>query len=342
MDKNQLREKMQHHLDNLTKPVGSLGDLEDFAMKMSLIQGAVPPVLNKKAVYVFASDHGINAEGVSMYPQEVTYQMLINVTAGGAGISVLAKNCGYDVVAVDTGILTPVDDSSIIDCRAGSGSANFHETEAMTAEQASLCLENGRRLAQQAADAGYQLVAIGDLGISNTTTAAAMAIAGGLEADLIIDKGTGISDEMLDNKRRVIIESVEKHAPYKDAEDIIRKVGGFEQAVMAGFILGLKGRGIACVIDGFPVTAGALMAWLIDNSVSEYLFAGHKSKVRGHRVMLDKLGLSPIVDFNMRLGEGTGAVIGGYMVELGVKTACEMASFENANVSKSLTEEENY
>ena len=342
MEKTQLREKMQNHLDNLTKPVGSLGQLEELAMKMSLIQKAVPPVLNRKAVYVFAGDHGINVEGVSMYPQEVTYQMLLNFLSGGAAINVLARQCGYDVFTVDTGIAVEAEHPGIISCRAGKGTADFLKEEAMTAEQVSVCLENGRRLAEQAADAGYQLVAIGDMGVSNTTTAAAMAIAGGLDPESIIDKGTGITDEMLGHKRRVIIDSVARHAPYKDAEDIIRKVGGFEQAVMAGFILGLKDKGIGCVIDGFPVSAGAFMAWLIDASVSEYLFAGHRSKVRGHGVILGKMGLSPVVDLDMRLGEGTGAVIGGFMIGLGVKTASEMASFENANVSKSLIEEENY
>lgn len=341
MDSEALRKEMQAHLDNLTKPVGSLGRLEEFALKMAAIQGEVPPRVRKKGAWVCAGDHGINAAGVSMYPQEVTYQMLRNFTAGGAGINVLAKHCGFDVSVVDTGIALPVDFEGVIDRRVGPGTANFSETEAMTEEQLTRCLENGKSLAAGAADSGYDIVALGDMGISNTTPAAAMAIAAGLPADAIIDRGTGISDAMLEHKRKVILEAVEKHAPYGGPMDIMRKLGGFELCTMAGFVLGLRERKVACMIDGFPVTSGAYMAWLIDAGVSGFLFAGHRSKVKGHQVMLDAMGLEPVLDFSMRLGEGTGAVLGGFMVEMGVRIAREMASFSDAQVTQS-EDEENY
>jgi nicotinate-nucleotide--dimethylbenzimidazole phosphoribosyltransferase len=334
-----LQKKMQGHLDNLTKPAGSLGRLEEFSMKMAKIQKKIPPVIEKKAVYVIAGDHGINASGVSMYPSEVTPQMVINFVNGGAGINVLANHCGFDVKAVDAGVAFDFDNNKIIDCKVAKGTKNFHETEAMSAEELEQCLENGKKLARQAVKEGYELTALGDMGISNTTSAAAMVIAAGLDADSIIDKGTGISDELLEIKRQIILESIEKHAPYNGPMDIMRKLGGFELCTMAGFILGLKDTGTACMIDGFPVTSGAYMAYMIDPSVSEYLFAGHMSKVKGHKIMLEKMGLEAIVDFKMRLGEGTGAVIGGFMVELGVKIAGEMASFASAGVTTAEDEE---
>jgi len=334
-----LKKKMQEHLDNLTKPVGSLGKLEEYSMKMAMIQKKIPPVIEKKAVYVIAGDHGINSSGVSMFPSEVTPQMVINFVNGGAGINVLANHCGFNVKAVNAGVAADFDNPAIIDCKIAMGTKNFHEQEAMTASELEKCIENGKKLAKKAVEDGYQLTALGDMGISNTSSAAAMAVAAGLDADLIIDKGTGISDELLEKKRQIILESVERHAPYEGPMDIMRKLGGFELCMMAGFILGLKDTGTACVIDGFPVTSGAYMAWLIDSSVSDYLFAGHKSKVKGHRVMLEKMGLEPIVDFNMRLGEGTGAVIGGFMVELGVRIAGEMASFASAGVTNAEDEE---
>ncbi|MBI9106757.1 MAG: nicotinate-nucleotide--dimethylbenzimidazole phosphoribosyltransferase [Spirochaetales bacterium] len=330
---------MQNHLDNLTKPVGSLGKLEEYAMKMARIQNKVPPIIEKKAVYVIAGDHGINTSGVSMFPSEVTPQMVMNFVSGGAGINVLANHCGFEVKAVDAGVAADFDNPGIIDCKVAKGTKNFHEEEAMSDSELEKCLENGKRLAKSAVADGYQLTALGDMGISNTSSAAAMVVAAGLEADSIIDKGTGISDELLEKKRRIILESILKHAPYSGPMDIMRKLGGFELCTMAGFILGLKGRGVACMIDGFPVTSGAYMAWLIDPSVSDYLFAGHKSKVKGHKVMLDAMGLEPIVDFNMRLGEGTGAVIGGFMVELGVRISREMASFASAGVTNVDNEE---
>ncbi len=334
--------QMQEHLDNLTKPVGSLGRLEEFALRMAEIQGNVPPQITRKSVFVFAGDHGVNEAGVSMYPQEVTYQMLRNFTQEGAGINVLARHCGFDVRLIDVGIAREIDFPGVISRKAGWGTKNFHQKPAMDSRELASCLETGRELAEAAALEGCSIAAVGDMGISNTTAASAMVIAAGLDGADIIDRGTGITEEILERKRTVILESVKRRGPFSGPEDILMKVGGFEEAAMAGFILGLKDRGVACVIDGFPVTAGAYMAWLMDREVSSFLFAGHQSKVKGHRVILDAMGLEPIVDFGMRLGEGTGAVIGGFMIDLGVRISREMASFADAQVSTSTGEEENY
>jgi nicotinate-nucleotide--dimethylbenzimidazole phosphoribosyltransferase len=186
------------------------------------------------------------------------------------------------------------------------------------------------------------LVAIGDMGIGNTTTAAALLVALGFGADEIIDRGTGIDDATLERKRSVIVNAVAARGPFTDAREALKKVGGFDLAMMAGLILGLKGRGIGCVIDGFPVSSAACAAWRMDPGVIDYLFAGHKSRVKGHAPVLAAMGLEPIVSMEMRLGEGTGAVTGGFMVELGVKAAREMASFEQMGVSKGSSDEKNF
>jgi nicotinate-nucleotide--dimethylbenzimidazole phosphoribosyltransferase len=212
----------------------------------------------------------------------------------------------------------------------------------MQAEQLETCLENGAKLAASAVEQGYDLIALGDMGIGNTSTAAALLIASGFEAQSVVDRGTGISDDNLLQKREIIERAVEKHRPFADPKDILRKVGGFEFATMAGFILGLKERRVACVIDGFPVSSAAYMACRLDPQVRRFLFAGHRSKVKGHTVILNRLQLPPLVDLQMRLGEGTGAVLGGELIYLAAKLSSEMASFQSARVSRSETVEEDY
>ena len=333
--------KMQAHLDNLTKPVGSLGMLEDIAVKLAMIQGKIPPGISKKKVMVFAADHGITEEGVSLYPKDVTYEMVLNFLNRGAAVNVLAEACGFDVSVIDCGVAGNISNGGIINMKAGYGTANFFKKESMTEAELEKCIANGYSLAEEVSKDKYEIMAIGDMGIGNTSSAAALCIAGGL-TNGIIDRGTGISDETLNKKRRIIEESVKKHSPFSGPMDIMKKLGGFELAVITGFILGLKNRKIACVLDGFPVSAAAYMAYLIDNSITKYTFAGHESKVTGHSKILKVLNLEPIVRLKMRLGEGTGAVIGGFIIELASKTASQMSSFEKAGVSKSESYEKNY
>jgi len=333
---------MQRHLDNLTKPVGSLGELERIAARLARIQGAVPPRIGKRAVLVFAGDHGISREGVSLYPQEVTRQMVLNFVGGGAAVNVLARHCGFELFVVDTGIVEPLSGEGILDRRVGPGTADFLHEPAMSAEQLELCLRNGRELAEMTVERGYSLVALGDMGIGNTSSAAAVLVAAGLAADEVVDRGTGISEETLAHKRGVIERAVRLHRPFDAPERILQRVGGFEIATMAGYIRSLAGRGVACVIDGFPVTSAAFMAMRMEPAAGSMLFAGHRSKVRGHGRVLQAMGLKPVVDLSMRLGEGTGAVIGGHIVCLAAALAAEMASFDKAHVSRSDGREENY
>ncbi|AEF83666.1 nicotinate-nucleotide--dimethylbenzimidazole phosphoribosyltransferase [Treponema primitia ZAS-2] len=345
-----IRIKMEAHLDDLTKPRGSLGKLESYCIKMAEIQGKVPPRVEKKGVYVFASDHGIATEGVSLYPQEVTRQMVLNILSGGAGINALAGGTGWEIIMVDAGVIGeefPPDlevkpGCTFVRARVGNGCRNSFKEDALTPEETEKALAQGKVLAQDAADRGLNIIAIGDLGISNTSTAAAMLVAAGFNIDDMVDRGTGIDKTMLEHKRHIIQESVKLRNSPKNGKAILQKLGSFDFAMMAGLILGLEGKGIACVIDGFPVTSAAYMAYMINPKVSDWLFAGHLSKVVGHKPVLDRMGLDPIVNLDMRLGEGTGAVIGGHIIELGVRAAREMASFSQAHVSGGETKEEKY
>ncbi|MFP3040948.1 nicotinate-nucleotide--dimethylbenzimidazole phosphoribosyltransferase [Treponema primitia] len=345
-----IKAAIEAHLDDLTKPRGSLGKLETYCVKMAEIQGRVPPKLEKKGIYVFAGDHGIAAEGVSLYPQEVSRQMVLNILAGGAGINALAGGTGWDVTLVDAGVIGedfPPDNEikpvcSFVRARIGSGCRNSFKEDALAPEETERALARGKALAQDAADRGLDMTAIGDLGIGNTSTAAAMLVAAGFNIDDMVDRGTGIDDAMLKHKLQVIQGAVKSRNPPKDGRSILQKLGSFDFAMMAGFILGLEGKGIACVLDGFPVSAAAYMAYMINPKVRDWLFAGHLSKVAGHKPLLEHMGLDPIVNLDMRLGEGTGAVIGGHIVELGVRAAREMASFSQGRVSDSEKAEKKY
>ncbi len=354
-----LETAMREHLDNLTKPRGSLGKLEDLATRLAVVQGQVPPKPGKKAVFVIAGDHGVTEEGISLFPKEVTAQMAVNFLAGGAAINSLARGCGFDVFAVDAGIEgdiaiggLPAHESGtegplgkspgLVRAKAARGTKNFARENAMSAEVMRACLANGRTLADRAVESGYRYVALGDMGIGNTTSAAALLVAGGFAPDTIVDRGTGIDDATLAKKRAVVVDAVRDRGPFAGPEEILAALGGLEIATMTGLILGLKGKGVACLLDGFPVTSAAWIAHLMDPEVGAYLFAGHQSRVKGHLPVLKALGLEPIVDFGMRLGEGTGAVIGGFMLELAAKFASQMATFETMGVARSLEDERNY
>ena len=342
-DKDILK-SIQNHLDNLTKPKGSLGDLEDYATRLALIQGRVPPKIERKIVLVFASDHGVAGEGVSLYPQEVTAQMVQNFLGGGAAVNVLARRCAFDLRVIDAGVIgeLPTEDRNFEDAKIRHGGGNIAREDAMSAEECDAAVAKGKDLADWVAAEGYDLVALGDMGIGNTTVAAALLGAMGFSADQVVDRGTGIDEATLARKREVVEAAISRGRGARKAKDIVRILGGPDFAMIMGFLLGLRGRGITCVLDGFPISAAAYLAFVEDAGVGDFLFAGHRSKVRGHRVVLEALGLTPIVDFRMRLGEGTGAVIGGKILELAASLAAEMASFSSAHVSESTANEENY
>lgn len=326
----------QKRLDNLTKPLGSLGRLEEFAKRLVAIFENNMPVLNKKAIFTFAGDHGVTEEGVSAYPKEVTSQMVFNFLRGGAGINVLARHAGADVIVVDIGVDYDFKDvEGLIHMKVVRGTRNFTKGPAMTKEEALKCIEVGIELANAYSKKGYKIFCTGEMGIGNTTPSSAIASAlTGRPVEEVTGRGTGIGDEALKRKIEVIKKGIEINRPdTSDPIDVLHKVGGAEIGGIAGLILGAAANRIPVVIDGFISTAGALIAYRLKPETKDYMFAAHKSQEIGHKVMLDEMGLRPILDLDLRLGEGTGAALAMLLVEAGLKIYKEMATFQEAGVS---------
>ena len=326
----------QKRLDNLTKPLGSLGRLEEFARRLVAITENKTPILDKKVVFTFAGDHGITDEGVSAYPKEVTAQMVLNFTRGGAGINVLARHAGAEVVVVDIGVDYDFGElEGLLHMKAVKGTRNFTKGPAMTKEEALKCIETGIMLAEGYTKKGYKIFGTGDMGIGNTTPSSAIAaVLTGRSVAAVTGKGTGISDASLKQKVKTIEKGIKVNAPNpEDGLDVLSKVGGAEIGGIAGLILGAAANRVPVVIDGLISTAGALIAYTIEPKVKDYLFAAHNSVEIGHRAMLDKMGLQPILDLTLRLGEGTGAALAMLMIEAGLKIYREMATFGEAGVS---------
>jgi nicotinate-nucleotide--dimethylbenzimidazole phosphoribosyltransferase len=325
-------------LDQLTKPLGSLGRLEDFAAQMVSIREETVADPMRKAVYVFAADHGITAEGVSTYPSEVTRQMVLNFLASGAAISVLAKVHRVEMNVVDVGVdadFGRIDGLLLRKVRRGT--RNMMREPAMSPGELAEALDVGFNLADDAKATGYNLVAVGEMGIGNTTAASAITSALTREPVIrITGKGTGLNSEALMHKCLVIEAVLAKHFnnPPPNPLDVLRCVGGLEIAAMTGFILGAAKHRLAVVVDGFISTAAAAIAFAIAPQVSGYLFAGHQSEEPGHRVLLEYIGLKPILALNMRLGEGTGAVLAMPILESALCLYNQMATFGSAGVSE--------
>ncbi len=329
----------QRHLDDLTKPLGSLGRLEAIAAQMyAIFSGNLPRPLRRGA-YVFAADHGVTAEGVSAYPREVTAQMVRNFLNGGAAINALARLHEAELTVVDVGVDADFENApGFCAAKVRRGSRNMRREAAMTCEELAAALEVGLRQAQGAKDKGQHLVAVGEMGIGNTT--AASAIAGVLTnqpLEALIGRGTGLDDAGKNRKLQIVEESVQLHfgtvKGTPDPLEVLRCVGGLEIAAMTGFILGAASRGMAVVCDGFISTAAAAVAHAIAPQVSGYLFAGHCSEEPGHRYLLSYIGLAPILHLNLRLGEGTGAVLAMPVIESSLRIFSEMATFSSAGVS---------
>lgn len=326
----------QKRLDNLTKPPGSLGRLEEFARRLVAITEDRMPSINKKAIFTFAGDHGVTEEGVSAYPKEVTAQMVFNFLRGGAGINVLARHAGADVIVIDIGVDYDFGElEGLVNMKVIKGSKNFTKGPAMTRDEAVRCIEVGIELANAYAKRGYKIFGTGEMGIGNTTPSSAIAsVLTGKPVSEVTGRGTGITDEVLKRKIAVIEEGIRFNKPDPtDPIDVLAKVGGAEIGGIAGLVLGATANRIPVVIDGFISTAGALIAYCIEPKTRDYMFAAHNSVEIGHKAMLDKMGLRPILDLDLRLGEGTGAALAMLMIEAGLKIYKEMATFEEAGVS---------
>jgi nicotinate-nucleotide--dimethylbenzimidazole phosphoribosyltransferase len=329
-------EQAQKRLDSLTKPAGSLGRLEEFARRLAAIAGNTMPEIDRKVVFTFAGDHGVTEEGVSAYPKEVTPQMVFNFLNGGAGINVLARHAGADVVVVDIGVDFDFRNApGLVSKKIVRGTKNMRKGAAMTAKEAEQCIQVGIGLAEEYAERGYRLFGTGDMGIGNTTPSAAIAsVLTGKSAAGVTGRGTGITDDALLNKIRVIEDSISLNKPdSEDPIDVLAKVGGAEIGGIAGLILGASAKRIPVVVDGFISTAGALLAYSIEPHTKDYMFAAHNSVEMGHKVMLQKIGLTTILDLGLRLGEGTGGALAMLIIEAGIKIYREMATFGEAGIS---------
>jgi nicotinate-nucleotide--dimethylbenzimidazole phosphoribosyltransferase len=322
-------------LDSLTKPQGSLGRLEEIAAKIVCIREQEYPGRTNKAVYVFAADHGVTEEGVSAYPKDVTQQMVRNFLANGAAINVFARCAGAEVIVVDVGVDAVLDSHpNLLERKIRRGTRNMVREPAMSESELSASLEVGRALAQQAQS--RDLIAVGEMGIGNTTAAAAITAAlSGKSVAEVTGSGTGISSQGLMHKRSVIEKALEENDLNSNSDplDVLRKVGGLEIAAITGMVLEAREQRLPVVIDGFISTAAAAVACAIEPEVRNVLFAGHISEEPGHRALLEYIGLDPILSLGMRLGEGTGAVLAVMVIEAAIAMLNEMATFSSAGVS---------
>jgi nicotinate-nucleotide--dimethylbenzimidazole phosphoribosyltransferase len=319
----------------LTKPAGSLGRLEDIAIQMAGISRQLLPDIKQKAVIIMAADHGVAREGVSAYPSDVTAQMVHNFLRGGAAINALARSAGAKVIVVDVGVAADLSHPDLISRKVAPGTANFVHEQAMTEAQMLQAIQVGMDVFDEQLKQGIDLVVTGDMGIGNTTASSAItSVLLQTHAALVTGRGTGINDEQLEHKIQVIEKAIEQNAPNpKDPLDVLMKVGGLEIAGLTGAIMAAASSRIPVVIDGFISGAAALITVELNPLVSAYLFAGHVSVERGHRLILEKLGLSPLLDLQLRLGEGTGAVLAISIIEAALRTHREMATFTEAGVS---------
>lgn len=317
-------------LDRKTKPRGSLGRLEELAVQLDGIG-----VRGRRcAIVVAAADHGYADEGVSAYPAEVTRQMLQVFAAGDAAISVLARQVGAELVVVDAGVREALNDDRVRSVRIGAGTANATRGPAMSREQALAALAAGAELARELSER-VDVVALGDMGIGNTTAAGALhAALLGVPAASVSGTGTGLDPDGVRRKAETIDRAIAANAPLgDDPVNVLAALGGFEIALLAGVTLGAAAERLAVVLDGFIVTAAALVAARIEPAVADYLVAGHLSPEPGHRLGLDALGLEPLLDLRLRLGEGTGAALALPLLQASLALVAEMATFDGAGVT---------
>jgi nicotinate-nucleotide--dimethylbenzimidazole phosphoribosyltransferase len=329
------------HQAQLTKPAGSLGRLEDLAVFYAGARGQFPVATPERArLFVFAADHGVTVEGVSPYPSSVTAAMVANFVAGGAAISVLTRAHGIELTVVDVGVASPLPVASragarLLSLPVRAGTANLRREAAMTRAEARAALDVGARLAAEAAAEGVTLLGAGEMGIGNTTAAAAVVAAlTGADAEAVVGRGTGVDDAGLARKIEVVRDALALHHPdRRDALGVLAAVGGLEIAAMAGLMLGGASRRVPVVVDGFISGAAALVAVTLAPAVRGFLCFSHVSAERGHRVVCDALDARPLLDLGLRLGEGTGAALAIALVRDAVRLQAEMATFESAGVA---------
>jgi nicotinate-nucleotide--dimethylbenzimidazole phosphoribosyltransferase len=325
----------RRRVDQLTKPLGSLGRLEELAVRLAAMTGSALPSVTPPGVLVFAADHGVTAEGVSAYPQEVTAQMVANFAAGGAAINVFSRQIGALLHVVDVGVAVEVEAPGVWRKKIRPGTGNLLREEAMTLEEAERAVQVGLECAGAIADEGAKLLIIGEMGIGNTTASSALLAAlTGTEPDELVGRGTGVSDAAWERKKAVVKQALARHRPDPARPlEALAKVGGLEIGAMAGAVLGAAARRIPVLVDGFISTVAALLAVRLCPGAADYLTAGHRSQEPGHLCALRALGTEPLIDLGLRLGEGSGAAVAFPIVEAATRMIREMATFESAGVS---------
>jgi nicotinate-nucleotide--dimethylbenzimidazole phosphoribosyltransferase len=331
----EIGKEVRAYVDQLTKPVGSLGRLEQLAVELAEMTGNKFPDVSPPGVLVFAADHGVAKEGVSAFPPEVTAQMVWNFVQGGAAINVFSRQIGAIFAVIDVGVATPIKhDEAVISKKVRYGTNNFCEMEAMSNMEAEQALIVGYEQAKEIIDKGARTLIVGEMGIGNTTTASAILTAvSGKPIEQLVGRGTGISEEKLVHKADVIRRALSLHQPDPSKPiDLLSKIGGLEIAAMSGVMLAAAERRVPILLDGFICTVSALIAKLFAPNVADYMIAGHRSQEVGHQIALELLGKEPLIDLSMRLGEGSGAAVAFPLLAFAAAMIKEMATFASAHI----------
>jgi nicotinate-nucleotide--dimethylbenzimidazole phosphoribosyltransferase len=330
-----IEEALLSKINNKTKPPGSLGLLEKIALQIGIIQDTLTPVLNNPTIVVFAGDHGIAREGVSPFPQEVTYQMVFNFLQGGAAINVFSKQNGIAIKVVDAGVnfnFEPHPD--LIDAKIDHGTKSYLDEPAMTEAQCKAAIEKGAAIVAGIHAAGSNVIGFGEMGIGNTSSAAIiMSILCKLPLEQCIGRGTGLNDAGLEKKKTILLQAMANHSFEKTPLNVLRVFGGFEVAMICGAMLKAAELKMVILVDGFITTAALLVAKNLHEQVLDYCIFSHQSNEQGHAFMLQYLKASPVLQLGMRLGEGTGAAVAYPVIQSAVTFLNQMASFESAGVS---------
>lgn len=330
-----LREELKTKIDFKTKPLGALGLLEDLALQIGLVFGTATPELKLPHVVVFAADHGIALEGVSAYPQEVTRQMVLNFMNGGAAINVFCKQHDIALQIIDAGVNFDFEGlPGLGDYKVAKGTASFLTNAAMSPVQAALCLEHGAAVLNRIADKGCNVIGFGEMGIGNTSSAAMlMSVLCGIPVADCIGRGTGLDDEQLFRKQAILEKALSNYNGTQDVQELMAYFGGFEILQMTGAMCAAASRNMLVLVDGFIATAAYLCAVKLDATIKDHAVFTHQSDEKGHRLLLEYLGATPVLHLGLRLGEGTGCALAYPLISSAVAFLNEMASFESAAVS---------
>ncbi|MBW1911404.1 MAG: nicotinate-nucleotide--dimethylbenzimidazole phosphoribosyltransferase [Deltaproteobacteria bacterium] len=333
-----LRQELLSKIDSKTKPLKALGKLEDLALKIGMIQNTLEPVLSKPSIVVFAGDHGIVSEGVSAYPQEVTYQMVLNFVKGGAAISIFSRENDIELYVVDAGVNYDFPPSpKLIQAKIAKGTQNYLYTPAMSQDECETAIFRGSDIVQTLHEGGCNIIGLGEMGIGNTSSAAILtSLLCEVPIEVCVGKGTGLSDKDVDRKADILRRAIDSHKAIKSPLEVLSTFGGFEIAMMCGAFLKAAELRMVVLVDGFIATAALLVSSKIDIRVLDYCISSHVSHERGHRQLLNYLKAEPLLDLSMCLGEGSGVAVAYPVVKASVNFLNQMASFESAEVSKKI------